>query len=49
MERGADYGRGKLADVEAHAVTAGRLSARTIAEAARMIGHAARMISGAGR
>jgi hypothetical protein len=41
---------------EAHAVTAGRLSARTIGHAAptighagRMIGHAARMVPGAGR
>jgi dienelactone hydrolase len=34
---------------EAHAVTAGRLSARTIAEAARTIGHTAGMVPGAGR
>ena len=34
---------------EAHAITAGRLSARTIAEAARTIGHAARTVPGAGR
>jgi predicted esterase len=34
---------------EAHAITAGRLSARTIAEAARTIGHTARTVPGAGR
>jgi dienelactone hydrolase len=34
---------------EAHAITAGRLSARTIAEAARTIGHTARTVPGTGR
>jgi hypothetical protein len=34
---------------EADAVTAGRLSARTIAEDARTVGHAARTVPGAGR
>jgi predicted esterase len=34
---------------EAHAITAGRLSARTIAEAARTIDHTARTVPGAGR
>jgi predicted esterase len=33
---------------EAHAIAAGRLSARTIAEAARTIGHTARTVPGAG-
>jgi predicted esterase len=33
----------------AHAITAGRLSARTIAEAARTIGYTARTVPGAGR
>jgi hypothetical protein len=56
IERGVDYGLGKLADVcrrrptsDPHAVAAGRLSARTILSTARTLAEAARTIPSTAR